>query len=95
MVTNDNTNANYSIGDRRSRGVVLHRRSDGDLRRRNNPYSNHGSSSGGREVSDCSMVAPELEESITVDEVLSDICSIPVDGDYIAGHLRFSLQGTS
>ena len=65
MVTNDNTNISYSISDRGSRRMVLHRRSDGNLRRRNNPYSNHGSGAGGRQVGDCSMVAPELEEDIS------------------------------
>ena len=95
MVKNDLSNLTYSIGNRRSRRVVLDRRSDGNLRRRSNPYSNNGGSAGNRQVGDCSMVAPELEESITVDEVLSDICSISADGDYISGYLRFSLKGTS
>ena len=95
MVTNDLSNSIHGIGNRRSRRMVLDRRSNGNLCRRSNPYSNNGGSAGSRQVGDSSMVAPELEEDITVDEILSDICSISVDGDYISGYLRVSLQGTS
>jgi len=93
MVTYDNTNTSYSISNRRSRRVVLDRRSDGDLRRRNNPYRNNGGSAGSRQVGDCSMVAPELEESILVDEVLSNISSAGIDGNHVSGHLRISIEG--
>ena len=44
---------------------------------------------------DCVMVAPELEDSFTMDEILSDIISVSADGDYVSGYLRFSLQGAS
>ena len=89
------SDTNYSISNRRSCRMVLDRRSDGNIRGCNNPYSNHGGSAGSRQTGDCSMVTPELEEGLTMDEVLSDICSITADGDYISGYLRFSLQGAS
>ena len=75
--------------------MALDRRTDGNLRRSNNPYSNHGYGSGDREAGDCSMVAPELEDCISMDEILSDIVSISADGDYVSGYLRFSQQGAS
>ncbi len=85
----------YSISNRRSRRVVLDRRSNGNLRGGTNPYRNNGGSAGSWEVGDCSMVTPELEEDILVDEILSDICSVSADGNHVSGYLRFSLQGAS
>ena len=64
--------------------MVFNSRTYGDLCGSSNPDRDHGSSTGSRQVGDCSMVTPELEEDITVDEILSDICSISVDGDYIS-----------
>ena len=81
--------------DRVGSGVVLDRGTDRDLCRSSDPDCYHGCGSGDRQVGDCSMVAPELEDCVTMDEVLSDIVSISADGDYITGYLRFSLQGTS
>lgn len=81
--------------DRDSRSMVLNRRTDGDICWSSDPHCDYGWGTGSRETGDCSMVAPELEEDVTMDEVLSDICSITADGDYISGYLRFSLQGTS
>ena len=81
--------------DRGSSSMVLDRGIDGDLCGGSDPDYYHGIGSGDREAGDCSMVAPELEDCISMDEVLSDIVSISADGDYISGYLRFSLQGTS
>ena len=85
----------HRIINRSSGSMVLDRRTDGDLRRSSDSDRHHGHSAGDRETGDCSMVAPELEDCVTMDEVLSDIVSISADGDYISGYLRFSLEGTS
>ena len=80
--------------DRMRSSMVFDRRTDGDLCGSSDPHCDNGWSAGSRQVGDCSMVTPELEENVTVDEILSDICSITADGDYISGYLRFSLKGT-
>ena len=67
----------------------------GDICGSGNPDCDYGIGSGDREAGDCSMVAPELEDCFTMDEILSDIVSISADGDYISGYLRFSLKGSS
>ena len=92
----------YGISDfihrtinRGSRSLVLDRGTDGDLCGSSDPDHHYGYGSGDGEVGDCSMVAPELEDCVTMDEVLSDIVSISADGDYITGYLRFSLESTS
>ena len=81
--------------NRGSGSMVLDRGTDRDLCGSSDPDHHHGYGSGDREAGDCSMVAPELEDSFTMDEILSDIVSISADGDYISGYLRFSLKGTS
>jgi len=81
--------------NRSSGSMVLDRGTDGDLCGSSDPDRDHGHSAGDRETSDRSMVAPELEDSISMDEILSDFVSVPIDGDYISGHIRFSQQGTS
>ena len=83
------------IIDRRNSSMVLDRGTDCDIRGGSDPDHYHGIGSGNREAGDCSMVAPELEDCFTMDEVLSDIVSISADGDYISGYLRFSLESTS
>ena len=83
------------IIDRRNSSMVLDRGTDCDIRRSSDPDHYHGIGSGDREAGDCSMVAPELEDCFSMDEILSDIVSISADGDYISGYLRFSLKGTS
>jgi len=97
MVKEQNGLSNFihSTLDRWSSSMVLDRGTDGDLCRSSDPDHNHGYGSGDRQAGDCSMVAPELEDCFSMDEVLSDIVSISADGDYITGYLRFSLQGTS
>ena len=80
--------------NRGSGSMVLDRGTDGDLCGSGDPDHHHGYGSGDREAGDCSMVAPELEDCFSMDEVLSDIVSISADGDYISGYLRFSLKGT-
>ena len=85
----------HSTRDRRDRSMVFDRGTNGDLCRSSDPDCYYGVGSGDRETGDCSMVAPELEDCISMDEVLSDIVSISADGDYISGYLRFSLKGTS
>ena len=92
----------YGISDfihrtlnRGGRSLVLDRGTDGDLCRSSDPDRYHGIGSGDREAGDCLMVAPELEDSFTMDEILSDIVSISADGDYISGYLRFSQQSSS
>jgi len=81
--------------DRGSRSVVLDRGTDRDLCGSSDPDCYHGYGPGDGEAGDCSMVAPELEDCFSMDEILSDIVSISADGDYISGYLRFSLEGTS
>ena len=81
--------------NRGSGSIVLDSRTDGDLCGGSDPDHYHGIGSGDRKAGDCSMVAPELEDCFSMDEVLSDIVSISADGDYISGYLRFSLKGTS
>ena len=93
--TNGISNFIHSIIDRDSRGMVLDRGTNGDICGSSNTDCDYGFSPGDRKVGDCSMVAPELEDGFTMDEILSDIVSISADGDYISGYLRFSLQGTS
>ena len=88
----DINNSTLDCGGRR---MVLNRRTDGNLRGSSYPDRDYGGSTGSRQVGDCCLVTPELEENISMDEILSDICSITADGDYISGYLRFSLQGTS
>ena len=83
------------IIDRSRRSMVFDCGTSGDICGSGNPDCDYGIGSGDREAGDCLMVAPELEDSFTMDEVLSDIVSISADGDYISGYLRFSLQGTS
>ena len=92
----------YGISDfihrtinRGSGSMVLDRGTDCDIRRSSDPDHYHGYGSGDRQAGDCSMVAPELEDCFSMDEILSDIVSISADGDYISGYLRFSLKGTS
>ena len=92
----------YGISDfihrtlnRGGRSLVLDRGTDGDLCGSSDPDCYHGYGSGDGEAGDCSMVAPELEDCFSMDEILSDIVSISADGDYISGYLRFSLKGTS
>ena len=85
----------HSTLNRNSSRMVFDRGTDGDLCGSSDPDHYHGYGSGDREVGDCSMVAPELEDCFSMDEILSDIVSISADGDYISGYLRFSQQGTS
>jgi len=85
----------HSTGDRRNSSVVLDRGTDCDIRRSSDPDHHNGIGSGDGEAGDCSMVAPELENCFSMDEILSDIVSISADGDYISGYLRFSQQGSS
>ena len=75
--------------------LVLDRGTSGDFCGSGDPHRHNGHSTGDWETGDCLMVAPELEDSFTMDEILSDIVSISADGDYISGYLRFSLKGTS
>ena len=84
-----------SIAIAASRSMVLNRRSDGNFCWRSDPHCDYGWSPGSRQTGDCSMVTPELEEDILMDEVLSDLSSVCADGDHVSGYLRFSLQGTS
>ena len=81
--------------NRGSGSMVLDCGTSGDICGSGNPDLDYGIGSGDREAGDCSMVAPELEDCFTMDEILSDIVSISADGDYISGYLRFSLKGTS
>ena len=92
----------YGISDfihrtinRRNSSMVLDRGTSGDFCGSGDPHRHNGHSTGDWETGDCLMVAPELEDSFTMDEILSDIVSISADGDYISGYLRFSQQGTS
>ena len=75
--------------------MVLDCGTSGDICGSGNPDCDYGIGSGDREAGDCLMVAPELEDCFTMDEILSDIVSISADGDYISGYLRFSLKGSS
>ena len=81
--------------NRRSSRMVFNSGTDGDICGSGNPDCDYGIGSGDRQAGDCSMVAPELEDYFTMDEILSDIISVSSDGDYVSGYLRFSLQGTS
>ena len=92
---NDISNFIDRTFNRGSRSMVFDCGTSGDICGSGNPDCDYGIGSGDREAGDCLMVAPELEDSFTMDEVLSDIVSISADGDYISGYLRFSLQGTS
>ena len=85
----------HRIINRGSSSMVLDRGTDGDICGGSDPDHYHGYGSGDRQAGDCSMVAPELENCFSMDEILSDIVSISADGDYISGYLRFSLKGTS
>ena len=85
----------HSTLDRWGSSMVLDRGTDGDICGSGNPDLDYGIGSGDWETGDCSMVAPELEDCFTMDEILSDIVSVSADGDYISGYLRFSLKGTS
>ena len=86
--------SDHSTVDCGSSSMVFDSRTDGNLCGSDYPHCNYGGRAGSWETGDCSMVAPELEEDVTMDEILSDICSITADGDYISGYLRFSLKGT-
>ena len=92
---NDISNFIDRTFDRGSGRVVLDRGTDCDICGSSDPDHYHGYGSGDREAGDCSMVAPELEDCFSMDEILSDIVSISADGDYISGYLRFSQQGSS
>ena len=81
--------------NRSSSRMVFNSGTDGDICGSGDPDCDYGIGSGDRQAGDCSMVAPELEDCFSMDEVLSDIVSISADGDYISGYLRFSLKGTS
>ena len=81
--------------NRSSSRMVFNCGTDGDICGSGDPDRDYGIGAGDREAGDCCMVAPELEDCFTMDEILSDIVSISADGDYISGYLRFSLKGTS
>ena len=85
----------HSTGDRRNSSMVFNCGTDGDICGSGDTNCDYGIGSGDGEAGDCSMVAPELEDCFTMDEILSDIVSISADGDYISGYLRFSQQGSS
>ncbi len=74
-------------------GMVLDRGIDRDLCGGSDPDRDHGWSTGSRQTGDCSMVTPELEEGLNMDEVLSDLSSVCADGNHQSGYLRFSLKG--
>ena len=95
MVNNDLSHSNHSTRDRGCGSMVLDSRTYGNLCRSSDPDRNYGRSTGSRQVGDCCLVTPELEEDLLVDEVLSDISSVCADGNHQSGYLRFSLQGTS
>ena len=84
-----------SIVHCRSCGMVFYRGPDGNLCRCNHPHSDNGGCPRSWEASDCSMVTPELEDCVTMDEVLSNISSVRPNGDHVSGYLRFSVEGTS
>ena len=92
---NDISNFIDRTFNRGSGSMVLDCGTSGDICGSGNPDCDYGIGSGDREAGDCLMVAPELEDGFTMDEILSDIVSITADGDYISGYLRFSLKGTS
>ena len=75
--------------------MVFNSGTDGDICGSGNPDCDYGIGSGDRQAGDCSMVAPELEDYFTMDEILSDLIGISADGDHVSGYLRFSQQGTS
>ena len=83
------------IIDRNRRSMVFDCGTSGDICGSGNPDCDYGIGSGDREAGDCLMVAPELEDCFSMDEILSDIVSISADGDYISGYIRFSQQGSS
>ena len=89
----DLSNSNNGLIHCGSCGMVFYRGSDGNLCRCNHPHSDHGDCPRGGKVGDCGMVAPELEEDILVDEILSDLSSVCAYGNHQSGYLRFSLQG--
>ena len=97
MVKGQNGLFNFIHGtvDRCGSRMVQYRGTHGDICGSSDPDRHNGIGSGDRETGDCSMVAPELEDCFTVDEILSDLVSISADGDYVSGYLRFSLQSTS
>ena len=97
MVTEQHGLSDFNNGlvDCGSCGMVFYRGVDGNLCRSSDPDRNYGWGPGSRQVGDCCLVAPELEEDILMDEVLSDISSVCADGNHVSGYLRFSLQGTS
>ena len=92
---NDISNFIDRTFNRGSGSMVLDRGTDGDICGSGNPDCDYGIGSGDREAGDCSMVAPELEDYFTMDEILSDLIGISADGDHVSGYLRFSQQGTS
>ena len=85
----------HFTSDCSSRSMVFDCGTDGNLCGSDYPDCDHGGRAGSWETGDCSMVASELEEDVLVDEVLSDLSSVCVDGNHVSGYLRFSLQGTS
>ena len=85
----------HSTLNRNSSRMVFDRGTSGDLCGSGDPDRHNGHSTGDRKVGDCVMVAPELEDSFIMDEVLSDLISVSVDGDNVSGYLRFSQQGAS
>ena len=89
------SNFTDSISNCRRSRMVFDCGTSGDLCGSGDPDRHNGHSSGDRKVGDCVMVAPELEDSFIMDEILSDLISVSVDGDNVSGYLRFSLQGTS
>ena len=97
MVTEQHGLSDFNNGliDCGSCGMVFYRGVDGNLCRCNHPHSDHGWCPRGGEVSNCGMVTPELEENVTMDEVLSDIGSVCPNGNYVSGYLRFSVEGAS
>ena len=81
--------------NRGSGSMVLDCGTSGDICGSGNPDCDYGIRSGDWETGDCLMVTPELEDSIIMDEILSDLSSVCADGNHVSGYLRFSLQGTS
>ena len=84
----------HSTLDCGSGSMVLDRWIDGNLCGSSYPDCDYGGRAGSWETGDCSMVTPELEECILMDEVLSDLSSVCADGNHQSGYLRFSLKGT-
>ena len=92
---NDISNFIDRTFNRGSRSMVFDCGTSGDICGSGNPDCDYGIGSGDGEAGDCSMVAPELEDYFTMDEILSDLIGISADGDHVSGYLRFSQQGTS